>query len=107
MLLLRSHLVSLLVQFLDLDFSGSNVSLQLFDLVVQHEFELFKLLDFLLEVQNPNLFLVQGDIPLCNFSSFQLNVLSELLLILHLSVVYHSSLHEVPSILLFMVVKLG
>ena len=107
MFLFRSHLVSLLVEFLDLDFSRSNVSLQLFDLVIQHEFELFKLLDFLLEVQNSNLLLFQCDISLSNFRSFQLDVLSKLLLVLHLSVVYHSSLHEITPILLFVVVKLS
>ena len=46
--LFRSHFVGLLVKFLNLDFLRANVSFQLLDLVIQNEFELFKLLDLLL-----------------------------------------------------------
>ena len=51
MLELRSHLVRLLIQILYLDLSGSNISLELFDFIVKHEFELLKLLGLLLELE--------------------------------------------------------
>jgi len=58
MLELRSHLVRLLIQILYLDFSGSDISLQLFDFIVKHEFELFKLLGLLLELKDAVVFLL-------------------------------------------------
>jgi len=45
-----SHFVCLLIQLLDFDFSGSNVTLKLLDLVIKDEFKLLKFLSFLFEV---------------------------------------------------------
>ena len=57
-LLLRPHFVCLLVQFLDLNFLGANVSLQFFDLVIENELKLLKLLDLLLELLDLDVFLL-------------------------------------------------
>lgn len=61
-LLLRPHFVCLLVQLLDLYLLRANVALQLFDLVIENELELFKLLDLFLELLNLDVFLLnRGD----------------------------------------------
>ena len=57
-LLLRPHFVCLLVQFLDLYLLGANVALQFFDLVIENELELLKLLDLLLELLDLDVFLL-------------------------------------------------
>ena len=57
-LLLRPHFVCLLVQLLDLYLLRANVALQLFDLVIENELELFKLLDLFLELLNLDVFLL-------------------------------------------------
>jgi len=105
-LLLRPHLISLLVQLLNLDLSWTNVSFELLDLVIKHEFEFFKLLNFLLEVQNSNLFLLKGHVSLSNLGLLQLDVLLELDLVLLLCLEGHLGLHEVSDLLLFMVAEL-
>ena len=61
-LLLRPHFVCLLVQLLDLYLLRANVALQLLDLVIENELELFKLLDLFLELLNLDVFLLnRGD----------------------------------------------
>jgi len=45
---LLTHLVSLLIQLLDFNFTGSNVTLEFLDLIIKYELEFFKLLSFLL-----------------------------------------------------------
>ena len=57
-LLLRPHFVCLLVQLLDLYLLGANVALQFFDLVIENELELLKLLDLLLELLDLDVFLL-------------------------------------------------
>lgn len=52
MLELLTHLVSLLVKLLDFNFTGSNVTLKLLNLVIQDELELFELLGLLFEIVN-------------------------------------------------------
>lgn len=50
MLELLTHFVGLLVQLLDLNFSGSNIALKFLDLVVEDELELLQLLSLLLQL---------------------------------------------------------
>ena len=68
MLELLTHLVGLLVQLLDLDLTGSNVTLELLDLVVKHELELLQLLCFLLQVINSLVFITDCCFTLLDFS---------------------------------------
>ena len=56
MLLLTAHLIRLLIQLLNFDFFRADVPFQLFDLVVEHEFELLQFLDLLLELADLNVF---------------------------------------------------
>ena len=51
------HPVDLVVELSDVCFSWQYVSLELFDLVVEHEFELLKLLSLLFELDDPDVFL--------------------------------------------------
>ena len=60
MLLLTTHLIRLLIQLLNFDLLRTNVSFQLFDLVVEHEFELLEFLDFLLELADLDVFLLDS-----------------------------------------------
>ena len=60
MLNLNLHLVDLLVQRRNVVFSGQNISLELLDFVIKHEFELFKLLSFLLKLNNAIVFVVNS-----------------------------------------------
>lgn len=57
---LLSHLVGLLVKRLDLELSWTDVTLQLLDLVVENEFEFFKLLSLLLEINDTFVFVLDG-----------------------------------------------
>lgn len=50
MLKLLPHLVCLFIELLDLNFTGSNVTLKLLNLIVEHELELLELLSFLLQI---------------------------------------------------------
>ena len=71
------HFVFLLVQLLDGHFSGSDFSLQLFDLVIEHELELFQFLSLLLEVLNSLLLLSDSAISLPKLSLLRLDALSQ------------------------------
>lgn len=59
-LLLRAHFICLFVELLDLNLLRTDVSFQLFDFVIENELELLQLLDFLLELLNLNILLVDG-----------------------------------------------
>jgi len=65
---LLTHLVGLLIQLLDLDLAGSNVTLELLDLVVKHELELLQLLCFLLQVINSLVLITDCCFTLLNFT---------------------------------------
>ena len=68
MLEFLTHLVSLLIQLLDLDFTGSNITLELLDLVVKDELELLQLLCFLLQVINSLVFITDCCFTLLDFT---------------------------------------
>ena len=76
MLELLSHDISLLLQLLDLDFSWSNISFQLFDLVIKYELEFFQLLSFLFQVNDSLVFIFDG-----GFSFIELTLLTKNLLL--------------------------
>ena len=76
MLELRSHLVSLLIQILYLDLSGPDISLELFDFIVKYEFELFKLLGLLLELEYAVVFLLDCLLALQDFLLLRLDLSS-------------------------------
>lgn len=65
------HLVSFLFKYSNLSFSGTNVSLEFLDLVVEHEFELLKLLRLPTKFMNLAVFVLDGVITL-----FHLNTLT-------------------------------
>lgn len=50
MLKLLSHLVCLFIELLDLNLTGSNITLKFLNLIVEHELKLLKLLRFLLQI---------------------------------------------------------
>ncbi len=73
---LRAHLVRLLIQFLNFDFSWPNVSLKFLDLIVEHEFEFFKLLSLFLKLQYATVLLTYGVLALLNFILLSSNLIS-------------------------------
>ena len=75
---LLSHLVSLLIELLDVKFSWSNISLQLLNLVIEHKLELFKLLGFLLEVNNSVILVLDGSISFLELTNLTLDLLLEI-----------------------------
>lgn len=75
---LLTHLIRLLIELLNLDFSRPNISLQLLDLVIKYELELFKLLSFLLEIDNSLIFVLDGRISFLNFRPLTLNLRLEI-----------------------------
>ena len=60
MFLLGAHFIGLLVELLDFDLFGANVTLELLNLVVKHELELFQLLNLLLQLAYLDVFLFDG-----------------------------------------------
>ena len=83
MLLFRSHLVCLLIKFLDLEFFGTNISFQFLNLVVKYELKFLQLLDFLLQLANLDVFFMN-----CRFSGqillmISCNISLDLLLLNH------------------------
>jgi hypothetical protein len=74
---LRSHLVGLLVEFLDLNLSGSNVAFEFLDLVVEDELELFEFLSLLLELKYPIVFFLNGGFSLLDLLFLCLNLLTK------------------------------
>lgn len=62
MLKLLSHLVSLLVEFLDFNFTGSNITLKFLDFVIEDELEFFKLLSLLFQIINSLILVADGSL---------------------------------------------
>jgi hypothetical protein len=62
MLKLLSHLVSLLVEFLDFNFTGSNITLKFRDFVIEDELEFFKLLSLLFQIINSLILVADGSL---------------------------------------------
>jgi len=91
---LLSHLVGLLIELLDVELPWPNISLQLLDLVVEHELELLKLLGLLLEVNDSVILVLDGSISFLELTNLTLDLLLEIscilvqvrdLLILHIN----------------------
>jgi len=68
MLELLTHLISLLIQFLNLDLTGSNITLEFLNLVVEDELELFKLLGLLFEIVDSLVFIADGSLTLLDLT---------------------------------------
>jgi hypothetical protein len=62
MLKLLSHLVSLLIEFLDFNFTGSNITLKFLDFVIEDELEFFKLLSLLFQIINSLILVADGSL---------------------------------------------
>ncbi len=62
MLELLPHLIGLLIELLDLDLTGSDISLKLLDLVIEHELEFFKLLSLLFQIINSLILVADGSL---------------------------------------------
>ena len=77
MLEFLSHLISLLIKFLDFKFSGSNISLKLLNLVIKHELKLFKFLYLLFQIVNSLVLILNGSFSLLKFSFLRLDLLSQ------------------------------
>lgn len=73
---LLSHDIGLLLELLNFNFSWTDISLELLDLVIQDELELFKLLSFLSQVMDSLVFVLDG-----GFSLTQLRLLTDNLLL--------------------------
>lgn len=73
------HLVFLLIQFFDSHFSGSNFSLQFFDLVIKHEFELFEFLCFLFKIFDSLFFFSDSAISFSKLSFLGLDALLKII----------------------------
>ena len=77
MLELLAHLVGLLIQLLDLDLAGSNVTLELLDLVVKDEFELLKFLRLLLQIVDSLVFVADCCFTLLYLAFLRIYLLTE------------------------------
>ena len=74
MVYLLLHSVGLLLKFVELLLTGTDITLQLLNLVVEHKLELLQLLGLLLEVVNPLVFVANGGLALGEFTLLALNV---------------------------------
>lgn len=74
---LLSHLVGLLIKLLDFNLTGSNVTLELLDLVIEDELELLKLLCLLLQVIDALVLVADGGLTLLNLSLLRVDLLAE------------------------------
>jgi hypothetical protein len=72
------HLICLLLESSDLHFPGRDISLQLLDLIVEHELELFELLSLLLELIDLFLLISDRVILILNLGCVPSNFLSQL-----------------------------
>ena len=72
------HLVNLLVEGGDVVLARQNVSLQLLNLVVKHEFELLELLSLLFQLDNPGVFVLNSGSPRLKFILLGLDLILEL-----------------------------
>ena len=80
------HLGSLLIQLLNSCFSRTNLSFQLFDLVVQHKLKLFEFLSFLVKLCDFLFFVCDGGITLVELTFLTLLQLTLVSLVIQLSV---------------------
>ena len=94
MLLFRSHLGSLFIQFLDLNLFWANVTLQLLDLVIENKFELFKLLNLLLQLRDLDVFLLNCIYPCSELLLTSMDIRSDLLLLVHFTLDLSLMLHQ-------------
>ena len=78
MLQLLSHLVRLLVQFLDFELSRPYVPLHLLYLVIEYEFELLQFLSFLLQFIDSVIFILYGVISFFEFALLGINLLPQI-----------------------------
>eukprot|EP00356_Strombidium_inclinatum_P008187 CAMPEP_0170487790 /NCGR_PEP_ID=MMETSP0208-20121228/6521_1 /TAXON_ID=197538 /ORGANISM="Strombidium inclinatum, Strain S3" /LENGTH=383 /DNA_ID=CAMNT_0010762185 /DNA_START=120 /DNA_END=1273 /DNA_ORIENTATION=+ len=74
---LLSHLVCLLIEVGDFLLSGANVSLELFNFIIEHELELFKFLSLLLQVDNSLVLILYSSISLLELADLTLDLLFE------------------------------
>jgi len=72
-----SHFVGLLIQLLDLDFTGSNVTLELLYLIIKHELELLKFLCLLLQIIYSLILVTNRGLTLLYLSLLRVNLLAE------------------------------
>ena len=79
MLQLLFHLVGLLIQLLDFELPGPNISLQLFDLIIKHELKLLKLLRFLFKIINPLIFILDGSLSFLQLPLLRLDLLPQVI----------------------------
>jgi len=70
---LLTHLVGLLVELLDFELSWANVSLELFDLIIEHKLELLKLLSLLPEVIDSLVLVFNGGCSLLKLTFLRLD----------------------------------
>jgi hypothetical protein len=67
----------LLIQLLDLDFTGSNVTLELLYLIIKHELELLKFLCLLLQIIYSLILVTNRGLTLLYLSLLRVNLLAE------------------------------
>ena len=77
MLKLLSHLVCLFIELLDLNFTGSNVTLKFLNLVIEHELELLKLLCFLLQIVDSLILVTDGSFSLLDLTLLRVDLLAK------------------------------
>lgn len=73
-----SHFIGCLIQCLNFKFTRANVSLQFLDLIIKYELELFQLLRFLSEINNPPVFVFDGGITLFELTNLADDLLLQL-----------------------------
>ena len=72
--LLLLHLVGLILEIVNGLASGTNIALQLLNLIVKHKFELLQLLGLLLQVMNPFVLVSDRGLSFGQFQGLALNV---------------------------------
>lgn len=74
MSLLLLHLVGLIFEIVDGLASGTNIALQLLNLIVEHKLELLQLLSLLLQVMDPFVLISNRGLSFGQFQGLALNV---------------------------------
>jgi hypothetical protein len=77
MLELLTHFVSLLIELLDFNFTGSNITLKLLNFVIQDELEFFELLCLLFEIINSLILIPDSCLTLLDLTFLRVDLLSE------------------------------
>jgi hypothetical protein len=72
--LLLLHLVGLIFEIVDGLASGTNIALQLLNLIVKHKLELLQLLGLLLQIMDPFVLISNRSLSFGQFQSLALNV---------------------------------